>query len=178
MSNTPSVIILDRDGVINQDSPDYIKSPEEFILIPGSIEAIAKLKAAGKRVFIATNQSGIGRGLFSIETFFAINQKLDKLLAQQGVNIDGIFFCPHTPEDGCSCRKPLPGLIQKITAAANVEAKDCIFIGDSKRDIEAGLAAGTQVALVKTGNGVEAMGQLEGITAFDSLFEFAVEAVD
>ena len=110
----PALVVLDRDGVINQDSDAYIKSPEEWIPIPGSLEAIARLNHAGIQVAVASNQSGIGRGLFAIEDLNAMHAKLQRLLARVGGHVDAIFFCPHTPDAGCNCRKPRPGLLHAI----------------------------------------------------------------
>lgn len=153
MSNNPDVIILDRDGVINEDSDDFIKSPEEFIPIKGSLSAIARLKQANYNVVIATNQSGVGRGLFDIDMLNRIHGKLHKELADLGVAIDGIFFCPHSPDDECDCRKPKPGLFYDISQRLPVELKSVIAVGDSLRDIQAAKIAGAFPVLVKTGKG-------------------------
>ena len=146
-------VILDRDGVINQDSDDYIKSPEEWIPIEGSLEAVSRLKHAGYHVAIATNQSGIGRGLYSLSTLNAIHQKMHQMLAQLGAHIDFIAFCPHVDADHCSCRKPLPGLYQRIADRWKIKLNDVPVIGDSRRDLEAALAVQARPILVKTGKG-------------------------
>ncbi len=149
------LIILDRDGVINQDSPDYIKSVDEWIPIPGSLDAIAALNKADYTVVIATNQSGIGRGLYTLETLEKIHQKMRDALSQVNGHLDGIFFCPHEPTDHCLCRKPLPGLFHQIFNHFKVAApfNNIMSIGDSLRDLEAAQNAGCTPILVLTGNG-------------------------
>lgn len=153
------LIILDRDGTINQDSDDFIKSPEEWIPIPGALEAIARLNHAGWHTVIASNQSGLGRGLFDISALNAIHAKLHKQLAALGGRMDAIFFCPHTPEDACTCRKPLPGLSEQILDRMGVDANGVICVGDSLRDIEATAAAGCEPHLVLTGKASSLRGQ-------------------
>jgi D-glycero-D-manno-heptose 1,7-bisphosphate phosphatase len=125
------LVILDRDGVINHDSDQYIKSPEEWKPIPGSLAAIARLNQAGYRVVVATNQSGVGRGLFETDTLIAIHDKMHKALAQVGGRIDAIFFCPHTNADNCDCRKPKPGMLREIAARFNADLTGVPAIGDS-----------------------------------------------
>ncbi len=147
------LIILDRDGVINHDSASYIKSPAEWKPIPGSLEAIALLNQAGYRVLVATNQSGIGRGLFDMATLNAIHDKMHRALGLAGGRIDGIFYCPHAQDAGCACRKPKPGLLEEIGRRFGVSLDGVPFIGDSLRDIEAALAVGAQPVLVLTGKG-------------------------
>lgn len=147
------IVVLDRDGVINHDSPDYIKSPEEWFPIEGSLEAIAKLNHAGFKVVIASNQSGVGRGLFSAEILEQINQKMQDELAKVDGHLDGIFVCPHKPEDNCECRKPKPGLLEQIQKFFNCAKDEMLFVGDSARDLEAAKAFGCAAILVKTGNG-------------------------
>lgn len=147
------LVILDRDGVINQDSDDYIKSEEEWIPLPGSIEAIARLCRAGFKVAVATNQSGLGRGYFSIAELDAMHAKLRRLVAEAGGRIDSIHFCPHKPEDGCSCRKPKPELLDAISSELGVGLEGTPLVGDSLRDLEAGLARGCTPILVRTGKG-------------------------
>ncbi len=156
------LIILDRDGVINEDSDDYIKSPDEFILIPGSLHAIARLKQAGYTVVVATNQAGIGRGLFDIGTLGAIHEKLRRELTRHGASLDGIFFCPHTPQDGCECRKPKPGLLREIGTRFQVDVTCVPFIGDTLRDVEAAREVGATPMLVKTGKGERTLGAHAG----------------
>ena len=147
------LVILDRDGVINHDSNQYIKSPEEWKPIPGSLAAIARLNQAGYRVVLATNQSGIGRGLFETDTLLAIHEKMNKALALAGGRIDAIFFCPHNNEDQCDCRKPKPGMFREIAARFNTDLSGVPAIGDSLRDLQAAVAAGAQPMLVLTGKG-------------------------
>ena len=147
------LIILDRDGVINHDSASYIKSPEEWKPIPGSLEAIALLNQAGYQVVIATNQSGVSRGLFEMATLNAIHDKMHRALGQIGGRVDAIFFCPHANDAGCNCRKPKPGLLEEIARRFKVSLKDVPSIGDSLRDLEASVAVGAQPILVLTGKG-------------------------
>ncbi|WP_194724546.1 D-glycero-beta-D-manno-heptose 1,7-bisphosphate 7-phosphatase [Noviherbaspirillum malthae] len=147
------LIILDRDGVINHDSDDFIKSPEEWVPIPGSLEAIARLNQAGYRVVVATNQSGIARGLFNIVTLNAIHQKLHTAAHQAGADIDAIFFCPHLADDNCDCRKPKPGMLQDIAARFDVNLRGVPTVGDSLRDLQAGFVVGCVPYLVLTGKG-------------------------
>ena len=147
------LVILDRDGVINHDSASYIKSPAEWKPIPGSLEAIALLNQAGYRVLVATNQSGVGRGLFDMATLNAIHDKMHRALGLAGGRIDGIFYCPHAQDAGCNCRKPKPGLLEEIGRRFGVSLEGVPFIGDSLRDIEAALAVGAQPVLVLTGKG-------------------------
>ena len=149
------LIILDRDGVINFDSDQFIKSPDEWKPIPGSLEAIASLNQWGWRVVIASNQSGIGRGLFDMDTLNAINDKMIKSLAQAGGKIDAIFFCPHTADSTCSCRKPKPGMFLEIAERFNVNLENVPTVGDSLRDLQAGVAAGCKPYLVLTGKGTK-----------------------
>ncbi|TVO57504.1 MULTISPECIES: D-glycero-beta-D-manno-heptose 1,7-bisphosphate 7-phosphatase [Denitromonas] len=147
------MIILDRDGVINQDSDQFIKSPEEWIPIPGSLEAIARLNQSGWRVVLASNQSGVGRGLFGMDTLNAINAKMVESLAQVGGRLDAIFFCPHAADSTCDCRKPKPGLFKQIESRFNIDLTGVPMVGDSLRDLQAGRAVGCQTYLVLTGKG-------------------------
>jgi D-glycero-D-manno-heptose 1,7-bisphosphate phosphatase len=147
------LIILDRDGVINFDSVEYIKSPEEWKPIPGSLEAIARLNQDGFHVIVATNQSGIGRGLFEVATLNAIHEKMHKALAHAGGRIDAVFFCPHAQDAGCNCRKPKPGLLEDIAHRFNTEMTGVPCIGDSLRDLQAAATVAAQPILVLTGKG-------------------------
>lgn len=156
-----SLIILDRDGVINQDSDEYVKSVDEWIPIPGSASAIARLCQAGFQVAVATNQSGLARGYFSQADLDAMHQKMTQLVEAEGGSFAHIAWCPHGPDDQCDCRKPLPGLIHQIEQALDVSAKGAWMVGDSLRDLQAGAAAGCQVALVKTGKGEKTQPKLE-----------------
>lgn len=147
------LIILDRDGVINFESEKFIKSPEEWIPIPGSLEAIAKLNQAGFIVVVATNQSGIGRGLFTEATLHAIHAKMQSELKKLNGHIDNIFYCPHLPTDNCECRKPKAGLFHQISATYQIALQNVPAIGDSLRDIQAAQTATCRAILVCTGNG-------------------------
>ncbi len=147
------LIILDRDGVINFDSDQYIKSPDEWRPIPGSLEAIARLTQWGWRIVVATNQSGVGRGLFVMDTLSAIHEKMSRAVAQAGGRIDAIFFCPHTNADKCTCRKPKPGMFKEIAMRYNVDLAGVPAVGDSLRDLKAAAAVGAQPILVLTGKG-------------------------
>jgi D-glycero-D-manno-heptose 1,7-bisphosphate phosphatase len=158
------LIILDRDGVINEDSDDYIKSPDEFIPIAGSLEAISRLTHAGYTVMVATNQSGLSRGYFTIEDLNNMHDKLRRLLSAFGGHISGIIFCPHGPDDGCDCRKPKPGMLQEIAQRLETSLQGVPAVGDSLRDLQAALAVGAQPILVRTGKGLRT---LEAITKLD-----------
>src|SRR5450631_1623901 len=147
------LIILDRDGVINHDSAEYIKSPDEWKPIPCSLEAIARLNQDGYHVVVATNQSGIGRGLFEVATLNAIHDKMHKALGHVGGRIDAVFFCPHAQDAGCNCRKPKPGLLEDIAHRFNTELTGVPVIGDSLRDLQAAAAVDAQAILVLTGKG-------------------------
>jgi D-glycero-D-manno-heptose 1,7-bisphosphate phosphatase len=147
------LVILDRDGVINVDSEKYIKSPAEWQPIPGSIEAIARLHQGGFRIVVATNQSGIGRGLFDMATFNAMNDKMMELVFRQGGRIDALFFCPHTDAENCRCRKPKTGMFEEIAERYHMELKGVPCVGDALRDLKAAEAVGGQPILVLTGKG-------------------------
>lgn len=147
------LIILDQTGVINQSRETFIKTPEEWIPILGSLEAIARLTQAGYRVVIVTNQSGIGRGLLDMATYNAINDKMYKAVNHAGGRIDAIFFCPHTSADQCACRKPATGMFDEITQRYGVNLKNVAAVGDSLKDLQAADAAGAIPLLVLTGNG-------------------------
>lgn len=172
------LIILDRDGVINEDSDAFIKSTEEFIPIKGSLEAIARLNQSGYSVAIATNQSGIARGYFDLNTLNSIHEKLLRLLAPFGGHIDAIFFCPHGPDDHCNCRKPKDGLFTEIKNRFDIELYDVFAVGDSLRDLQAAQTAGANPVLVKTGKGERTLASdydLEDIPVFDNLASFVDE---
>ncbi|QRM20709.1 D-glycero-beta-D-manno-heptose 1,7-bisphosphate 7-phosphatase [Dechloromonas sp. TW-R-39-2] len=166
------LVILDRDGVINFDSAQFIKSPAEWKPIPGSLEAIARLNQAGYRVVVATNQSGVGRSLFDMDTLNSIHEKMHKALFTVGGRIDAIFFCPHTADSACDCRKPKPGMFKRISETLNADLKGVPAIGDSLRDLQACAALGCQPMLVHTGKGekTKAEGNLpEGTLEFADL---------
>lgn len=147
------LIILDRDGVINHDSDNYIRSPEQWIALPNSIQAIADLCKAGYKVALATNQSGIGRGYYSLQTLHAMHQKMQALVHAAGGEITAIAYCPHTPDEHCKCRKPAPGMLLTLLEGHSATDSDIWFVGDSLRDLEAAWAINMQAALVKTGKG-------------------------
>ena len=178
-SQPAKLIILDRDGVINYDSPDFIKSPEEWIPIPGSLEAIARLNQAGYRVVIASNQSGIARQFFDITTLNAIHQKMHRLAQQVGADIDAIFFCPHAASDNCDCRKPKPGMLKTIAGHYDVSLTNVWFVGDSLGDLEAAKAVDSQPVLVKTGKGEKTQAKTlpVGTLIFDDLAAIAAELI-
>ncbi len=155
------IVVLDRDGVINHDSAQFIKSPEEWHAIPGSLEAIARLCREDYRVVIMTNQSGISRGYFSIDTLNRIHQKLLDELNHYGGEISAIFFCPHNAEANCSCRKPDPGMFQELSERSKCGLTDVPAVGDSMRDLEAAAAAGAKPILVRTGKGRKTEQQLQ-----------------
>ncbi|VAX13246.1 D-glycero-D-manno-heptose 1,7-bisphosphate phosphatase; Histidinol-phosphatase [hydrothermal vent metagenome] len=169
------LVILDRDGVINQDSDDYIKSVDEFIPYPDSLDAIARLNQAGYRVTIATNQSGIGRGYYDEKTLKAMHEKLAQQLAPRGGHIDYIVWCPHRPDQDCDCRKPRPGLLQQIGQHFDTPLNKVVMVGDKPADIEAARAAGARPVLVKTGKGERTLAQgtnLEGVPIYANLSAF------
>lgn len=174
------LIILDRDGVINEDSEHYIRSAAQWTPLPGAIEAIARLSRAGWTLAVATNQSGIARGYFDEAALAAMHRKMLELVAAAGGAIAHIAYCPHGPDDRCSCRKPLPGLLDQIAAALDLDSlDDAWMVGDSLRDIQAGQAAGCRTALVRTGKGRLAEGKLaqldstRPVVVADSLADFA-----
>ncbi|SBT07231.1 D-glycero-beta-D-manno-heptose-1,7-bisphosphate 7-phosphatase [Candidatus Accumulibacter aalborgensis] len=166
------LVILDRDGVINYDSKQFIKSPAEWRPIPGSIEAIAKLSQAGYRVVLATNQSGIGRGLFDMDTLNAIHDKMHRAVQAAGGRIDAIFYCPHPIDAGCRCRKPMPGMFERIASCFNVDLTGTPAVGDSLRDLHVAAAMRARPLLVLTGKGTQTMaegGLPEGTLVFADL---------
>lgn len=156
----PITVVLDRDGVINQDSDDYIKSPDEWIPVPGSLEAIARLSAAGYRVVVATNQSGLARQLFDEYALARIHHKMCSMVEEAGGIIDGIFYCPHAPDARCACRKPATGLLLQIEREFDCSLQASVFIGDSLKDVEAALAHGCRPVLVRTGKGAHSEKEL------------------
>ena len=147
------IIILDRDGVINYDSADYIKSADEWLPIPGSLEAISQLSQNGYRIIIVSNQSGISRRKLTIDDLNSIHQKMMLHLTQSGGSIEAIVFCPHGPRQGCDCRKPKPGMLLDVANRLHISLKEVYFVGDSQRDIDAAQVVGAKPVLVRTGNG-------------------------
>jgi len=153
------LVILDRDGTINQDSDEYVKSADEWIPMPGTLEAIARLNHAGWHVVVASNQSGLGRGLFDVAALNAMHTKMHKLLASVGGRIDAVFYCPHSPEETCNCRKPQSGLFEQIGERYGMDLKGIHSVGDTLRDLQAGAAVGCSPHLVLTGKGEKLKGQ-------------------
>ena len=175
------LIMLDRDGVINQDSDQYIKSPAEWKPVKGSIEAIARLTQGGWRIVVATNQSGIARGLFDMSTLNAIHDVMHRSVIQAGGRIEAIFFCPHAADAGCDCRKPKPGMLRDIERRLNIPLAGVPFVGDSLRDMQAAAAAGARPILVLTGKGRktrEAGGLPEGTEVFADLAAVAAHLLE
>lgn len=180
------LIVLDRDGVINEDSDDYIKSPDEYIPIPGSLEAIASLNKSGYTVVVASNQSGLARGYFSEQTLQQMHDKLTRLLEEVGGKVEKIYYCPHGPDDNCDCRKPKPGLLKQILNDYPVKPEEVFLIGDSLKDIQVAKAVNMIPVLVRTGKGIlteaslkndkQNANQLEDIKVFDNLYQ-AVNAL-
>jgi D-glycero-D-manno-heptose 1,7-bisphosphate phosphatase len=154
------LVILDRDGVINRDRPDFIRSPEDWVPLPGSLEAIARLTRNGVRVAVATNQSGVGRGLFPEAVLDAIHRHMITEISRFGGHLDRIVYCPHHPDIGCECRKPKPGLLLSLAREYGQSLRGVPCIGDSRRDVDAALAAGARPILVLTGNGERARAEL------------------
>lgn len=173
----PRLVILDRDGVINRDSPDFVKNAAEWQPLPGSLEALGVLTRAGCTVCVASNQSGLGRGLFSREALYGMHRKLRRLAAARGGRIARIVFCPHRPEENCDCRKPEPGLLLRLAAMFGVELEGVPVVGDSLRDIEAAAAAGARPVLVLTGNGRKTQKALaragRPVETYENLLAFA-----
>lgn len=166
------VVILDRDGVINDDSPNYIKTADEWRPIPGSLDAIARFKQAGWRVAIASNQAGIARGVILRADLDAIHARMRATITGAGGSIDYLTYCPHAPEDHCNCRKPAPGMLYEIARELGVELADVPFIGDKTSDIEAARRAGARPVLVRSGHGETSeatLGQASDVTVFDDL---------
>ncbi len=167
------LVILDRDGVINRDSDEFVKSVDEWIPLPGSIEAIAALSGAGYTVAVASNQSGLARELFDADALESMHEKLRSLVHDAGGQVDLVVVCPHGPDDGCDCRKPKPGLYLQIAAHFKVGLEGVPAIGDSLRDLEAAAAAGAKPILVRTGNGLTTetrlSGELTSVPVFDDL---------
>lgn len=153
------LVILDRDGTINAESDDYIKSPEEWVPLPGALEAIARLNHAGFHVVVAANQSGLGRGLFDVASLNAIHARMHKLLAAAGGRIDAVFYCPHSPDEPCACRKPLPGLFEQIGERYGLDLAGVAAAGDGARDAQAAAAAGCEPHLVLTGKAAALRGR-------------------
>jgi D-glycero-D-manno-heptose 1,7-bisphosphate phosphatase len=153
------LVILDRDGTINADSTEFIKSAEEWTPLPGALEAIARLNHAGWHVVVATNQSGLGRGLFDVDALNAMHAKMHRLLAAVGGRIDAVFYCPHTPNDACHCRKPAAGLFEQIGERYGIDLAGVPVVGDAARDVVGGATVGCEPHLVMTGTGAAYRGR-------------------
>ncbi|MBT7410390.1 MAG: D-glycero-beta-D-manno-heptose 1,7-bisphosphate 7-phosphatase [Methylococcales bacterium] len=171
------IVLLDRDGVINHDSDNYIKSPDEWIPIPGSLEAIAKLNQAGYKVIVLTNQSGISRNYFTVDTLSKMHEKFYQLLENVGGHIEALFFCPHLPEDQCDCRKPKPGLFDELVKRMNLsDLNNTPYVGDSYKDIEVARKVNATPILVKTGKGERTISQhsndLAKVGIYNNLADF------
>ncbi|MGR8981143.1 MAG: D-glycero-beta-D-manno-heptose 1,7-bisphosphate 7-phosphatase [Gammaproteobacteria bacterium] len=168
-------VLMDRDGVINYDSDQFIKSPEEWRALPGSLEAIALLNAKGYKIVVITNQSGLARGLFDQAMLDRIHAKMNQMASEKGAKIEAIYCCPHGPDSPCDCRKPKPGLLKTFAADKDVDLKAIPFIGDSLRDILAAEASGAQPILVKTGKGQKTLDQNPhlNIPVFENLYDAA-----
>lgn len=175
------LVILDRDGVINRESREFVKCADEWLPLPGSIGAIAALSKAGYTVTVASNQSGLARGLFDADALRSMHEKLHGLVAAEGGHIDRIVVCPHGPGDSCDCRKPKPGLLLQLGEHYGVALTGVPVIGDSLRDLEAAIATGARPILVRTGNGRETeqnlVGALTGVEVFDDLAAAAAALV-
>ena len=173
MGPLPSIVVIDRDGVINEDSRDFIKSAAEWVALPGSLEAVAALTRAGVRVAVVTNQSGVGRGLLDLGTLAAIHSRMTAAVHAAGGELAGIYFCPHRPEDDCACRKPRPGMLRALERELGVSLANQPFIGDRMSDAEAAIAVGARPILVRTGSGAanEAAARVRGVPVFDDLRE-------
>ena len=173
------LLILDRDGVINYDSDAYIKSVEEWLPLPGAIEAIAQLSKSGWTVAVATNQSGIARGYYDVATLEAMHERLRALVAEQGGEVGLIVYCPHGPDEGCACRKPKPGMLQTIAEHYGADLAECWFVGDSLGDLQAAQAVDSQPVLVKTGKGLLTLAKQLPVNTliFDDLAAVAAELI-
>lgn len=175
------LVILDRDGVINEDRDDFVKTPAEWVPIPDSLEAIANLTQAGWHVVVATNQSGIGRGMFDMQALNAMHDKMHRLVNQAGGRIDAVVFCPHTKNDACDCRKPAPGMVLEIAERFNAKLEGLPMVGDSLRDLQAIDAAGGLPILVRTGKGMKTLegGDLpEKTRVFDNLYDASAYLIE
>ena len=177
-----ALVVLDRDGVINRDSRDYVRTADEWIPLPGSLDAIARLNGAGYTVAVASNQSGLARGYFTRRELRAMHRKFRRLLERRGGRVARIEVCPHGPDDGCRCRKPAPGLILRLQKHFGAKPGDVVVVGDSLRDLEAARAAGAKPVLVRTGNGRRTEAALPadfaGIPVYDDLAAFADAVAD
>jgi histidinol-phosphate phosphatase family protein len=173
----PGAVFLDRDGVINYNREDYVKTPEEFVFLPGSAAAAARLTRAGRALFIISNQAGVGKGLLTEAALAAITRKMLEGLADAGACVQGIYYCPHPPDAGCDCRKPAPGLLHRAAREHGLELSQTVFVGDDQRDLAAGAAAGARTVLVLSGK--MSLAEAEALTGeTDSLLDPAYVAAD
>jgi len=178
---TPKLVITGRDGILNVFRPEHVKSPEEWEPLPGALEAVARLNHAGWHVVVATNQSGIGRGMIDMTSVNAIHQQMMRLLSEKGGRIDAVFFCPHAATEQCECRKPLPGLMRDIGDRYGVELSEVPMVCDTLRDLQAARAAGCAPHLVRTGRAKAAdeatvqqwLAEVPGTAVHDDLAAFA-----
>lgn len=181
MSSPANIIVLDRDGVINYDSKDYIKTVDEWRPLPGSIEAIAALSNAGFRIAIATNQSGIGRGLYDEIALAQMHGKMRDLVEDAGGTLHTVCYCPHAPDEGCNCRKPEIGMLEQIAAQLDDSLEGCFFVGDSMKDMQAAIRFGMRPVLVRTGNGGKTETQLDrlavDVRVYDSLLDATTDLI-
>jgi len=178
--NQPRYIVLDRDGVINEESDEYIKTPAEWTPLAGSLDAIAALTRAGFRMAVATNQSGVGRGLYTVEMLESIHKKMFASIDAAGGKIDAVFFCPHLPTDACDCRKPKPGLLLEVAKLFDCAPASLQIIGDSIRDLQAAQSVGAKSILVRTGYGQKSEKLLpsdSAIQVFDNLADAASDLI-
>jgi D-glycero-D-manno-heptose 1,7-bisphosphate phosphatase len=170
-------VILDRDGVLNREAAGagYILEPAEFFWLPGALEALAMLRRAGVRLSVATNQSGVGRGLMTLAQLEAVHDRMKTEASNQGAALDAVLFCPHAPDAGCTCRKPAPGLIEQAIARSGIAAAESLVVGDDQRDLEAAARAGVGAALVRTGKGRKTEALLSGaaVPMYDDLPQLA-----
>jgi len=172
VSSSKRAILLDRDGVLNRDRVDFVKSLDELVILPGAGKAVAALNRAGFTVLVVTNQSCIGRGILAADQVAAIHDELCRRLSSDGATIDGFYICPHAPADGCDCRKPAPGLLVRAAREWGFERSETWFVGDATRDVEAGQAAGCRAALVLTGKGRASHEEMPDVPAFEDLAAF------
>jgi D-glycero-D-manno-heptose 1,7-bisphosphate phosphatase len=170
-------VILDRDGVLNREAHGggYVLEPEEFFWLPGALDGLAMLRRAGVYLSVATNQSGVGRGLMTLEQLDAVHHRMQAEASGHGAALDAVLYCPHAPDDGCACRKPAPGLIHEALARSGFAAAESLVVGDDRRDLEAASRAGVRAALVRTGKGRKTESLLNGaeVPAYDDLAQFA-----
>lgn len=170
-------VILDRDGVLNYEAPagSYVREPAEFRWLPGALEGLALLRRAGVHLSVATNQAGVGRGVMSLAQLAAVHERMQSEAAAHGGSLDAILYCPHAPEEECSCRKPAPGLIQAALARSGIPANESIVVGDDERDLEAARRAGVAAVLVRTGKGRRTAGLTSNATVptYDDLLQLA-----